>query len=174
MRPTGKRGFSKCLNPAAWVRAIHQQNSVIVTTWFQSMWIPISIRTSSAMADVKGLVDSEATDCFMSPTIVRRMGLGKRPLEKPRRIWNIDNTKNKDGSITHYVDLQVQTWGIHRDMRFLITNIGNEDIVLGYPWLATYKPKFSWKYATIDETILPIVLRSVNPQIPWIDHRTYR
>ncbi len=61
------------------------------------------------MADVKGLVDSEATDCFMSPTIVRRMGLGKRPLEKPRRIWNIDNTKNKDGSITHYVDLQVQT-----------------------------------------------------------------
>ncbi len=51
-------------------------------------------------------------------------------------------------------------------MRFLITNIGNEDIVLGYPWLALYKPKFSWKHATIDEAILPIVLRSVNPQIP--------
>ncbi len=48
-------------------------------------------------------------------------------------------------------------------MRFLITNIGNEEIVLGYPWLAAYEPKFNWKYATINETILPVVLRSVNP-----------
>ncbi len=130
------------------------------------MQIPISIRTSSAKADIRGPVDSGATDCFMSPAIIKRMGLGKQPLEKPQKIWNIDNTKNKDGSITHYVDLQVQTRGIHRNMRFLITNIGNEDIVLGYPWLALYEPKFSWKYATIDETALPIVLRSVNPQIP--------
>ncbi len=48
-------------------------------------------------------------------------------------------------------------------MRFLITNIRNEDVVLGYPWLAAYKPKFSWRHATINETILPVVLRSVNP-----------
>ncbi len=130
------------------------------------MRIPISIRTSSAKANIKGLVDLGATDCFVNPAIIKRMGLGKRPLEKPQKIWNIDNTENKDGSITHYVDLQVQTCGVHRNMRFLITNIGNEDVVLGYPWLALYKPKFNWKYATIDETVLPIVLRSVNPQIP--------
>ncbi len=128
------------------------------------MRIPISIRTSSTMADIKGLVDSGATNCFMSPTIVRRMGLGRRLLDKPRKIWNIDNTENKDGLITHYVDRKVQTHGIHRNMRFLITNIGHEDVVLGYPWLAAYEPKFSWKYATIDETTLPVVLRSINPQ----------
>ncbi len=117
------------------------------------------------MADIKGLVDSEATDCFMSPAIVKRMGLGKQLLEKPQKIWNIDNTKNKDGLITHYVTLKVQTHGVHRDMRSLITNIGHEDVVLGYPWLATYEPKFSWKYATIDETTLPMVLRSINPHV---------
>ncbi len=95
------------------------------------------------------------------------MGLGRQLLEKPRKIWNIDNTENKDGLITHFIKLEVQTKGIHRKMRFLITNIRNEDIILGYPWLATYKLKFSWKHATIDETILPVVLRSVNPhQIP--------
>ncbi len=49
-------------------------------------------------------------------------------------------------------------------MRFLITNIGHEDVVLGYPWLAAYEPKFNWKYATINETTLPVVLRSINPQ----------
>ncbi len=74
---------------------------------FQSMHIPISIRTSNAMADIKGLVDSGATNCFMSPTFIRRMGLGTRPLQKPKKIWNIDNTMNKDGLITHYIDLKV-------------------------------------------------------------------
>ncbi len=29
-------------------------------------------------------------------------------------------------------------------MRFLITNIRNEDVVLGYPWLSTFEPQFDW------------------------------
>ncbi len=69
-RSCGKRGFSKCLNPSAWVRAVHKFNSVIVTMRFQSMHIPVSIRTSNAMANIKGLVDSGATNCFISPTFI--------------------------------------------------------------------------------------------------------
>src|SRR6266702_7512195 len=106
---TRTRGFSRRLNPSAWVRAIHQLNSVIVTTRFQSMQIPVSVRTSCAMANLKGLVDLGATDCFMSPAFIKRMKLGTRPLQKPQKIWNIDNTENRDGLITHYVDLNVQT-----------------------------------------------------------------
>src|SRR6266702_7695834 len=90
-RSCRKRGFSTRLNPSAWVRAVHKFNSVIVTTRFRSMHIPISIRTNNAMADIKALVDSGATDCFMSERFIRRMKLGKRPLQRPRKIWNIDN-----------------------------------------------------------------------------------
>ena len=50
-------------------------------------------------------------------------------------------------------------------MHFLITNIGKEDILLGYPWLATYKPKFKWRDATIGKDALPVIIRSVNPCI---------
>ena len=49
------------------------------------------------------------------------------------------------------------------DMRFLVTNIGREDILFGYPWLATFEPKFSWKHAMIDEKAMPIILRLINP-----------
>jgi len=121
---------------------------------------------SSKMADIEGLVDSGATVCFMSPTFIRQMNLGTRPLQKPKKIWNIDNTENKDGLITHYLELNVQTKGVCRDLRFLVTNIGNEDIVLGYPWLATFEPQFNWADVVIHETALPIVIRSVNPRIP--------
>ena len=133
------------------------------------MCIPVSIRTSNAMANIKGLVDSEATNCFMSPTFIKKMWLGKRPLQKPRKIWNIDNTVNKAGLITHYVNLDIQMHNIYRTLWFLVTNIGNEDLVLGYPWLSTFEPQFNWTSAVINEKVLLIVIRSVNPQIPGKD-----
>ena len=48
-------------------------------------------------------------------------------------------------------------------MRFLVTDIGNEDILLGYPWLATFEPKFGWKDTIIKTSTLPIVLSSMYP-----------
>jgi hypothetical protein len=50
-------------------------------------------------------------------------------------------------------------------MRFLITDIGSEDILLGYPWLASFKPRFSWRHAIIDERNLPVIISSINPRI---------
>ena len=90
------------------------------------------------------------------------------PLEKPKRIYNIDNTSNKSGSITHSLELKVTTKGVDRIMRFLVTDIGNEDILLGYPWLATFEPKFGWKDAIIETQALPIIISSTHP----IDSRT--
>jgi hypothetical protein len=156
-------GFSKCLNPTAWVRALCC-NSVYITH-YRSMRIPVSIRTSCFMADKRALVDSGATDNFMHLNFVTKMGLGMKELPNPRKIFNIDNTTNKSGKITHYLDLDVYTKGIHREMRFLITDIGSEDILLGYPWLALFEPKFSWRHAIIDERMLPVVISSVNPRI---------
>jgi hypothetical protein len=129
------------------------------------MRVPVSIHTSYFMADKKALVDSGATDNFMHPTFAKRMGLGLQELPNPKKIFNIDNTTNKSGMITHFIDLNVQTNGISKEMCFLVTNIRHEEILLGYPWLATFKPKFNWRSAVIDERILPIIISSINPRI---------
>ena len=118
------------------------------------------------MADKNALVDSGATDNFIHPNFVARMGIRPKILERPRKIWNADSTENKEGMITHYLDLEVETKGIRKDMRFYITNIGKEDLFLGYPWLAAYEPRFIWKDATIGEEALPVIIRSINPTIP--------
>jgi hypothetical protein len=117
------------------------------------------------MADKRVLVDLGATDNFMHPAFATKMGLGLCELPTPRKIFNIDNTTNKSGKITHYLDLDVYTKGTHKDVHFLITDIGNEDILLGYPWLASFEPKFSWRHAVIDEQVLPVVISSINPRI---------
>ena len=49
-------------------------------------------------------------------------------------------------------------------MTFLITDIGNEDMVLGYPWLATYEPKVSWRDATLGNDVLPVIIQSQPPK----------
>ena len=114
-------------------------------------------------AQQKALVDSGATDNFIHPAFAKRLGLSMTPLEKPKWIYNIDNTSNKSGSITHSLELKVTTKGVDRVMQFLVTDIGNEDILLGYPWLATFKPKFGWKDAIIETQALPIIISSTHP-----------
>jgi hypothetical protein len=67
--------------------------------------------------------------------------------------------------ITHYLDLDICTNGVHKEMQFLVTDIGHEEVLLGYPWLATFEPRFNWKSAVIDERTLPIIISSINPRI---------
>ena len=127
------------------------------------MRVPVSIRTRYFMADKKALMDSGAMDNFIHPAFAKRLGLAMTPLERPKRIYNIDNTSNKSGSITHSLELKVTTKGIEKVMRFLVTDIGDEDILLGYPWLATFEPKFGWKDAIIETRALPIIISSTQP-----------
>ena len=126
---------------------------------YRSMKIPVSFQTAYARADKQILVDSRATNNFIHPQLIRRLALGTQRLERSKKIWNIDGTNNKAGWITDYVDLNVQTGKKQNKMRFLITDLGNEDLILGYPWLATFKPKFSWADGTIDVEHLPVIIR---------------
>ena len=114
------------------------------------------------MTDKRILVDSGATDNFIEPRLITRLGLGTRNLERPRKIWNIDGTNNKAGMLTQYVDLSVRTGKREEVMRFLVTGLGNEDLILGYPWLTTFEPQFNWANGVIDTSYLPIVIQSLD------------
>jgi hypothetical protein len=126
------------------------------------MKVPISFRTLHAMADKNILVDSGATDNFIHPKLLKRLGLGAQALDRPRKIWNIDGTTNRAGQLTSFVDLEVRTGSKEEKMRFLVTDLGNEDLILGYPWLATFEPQFNWRNSVVDTAHLPIIVRSLD------------
>ena len=129
---------------------------------YRSMKIPVSFRTAYARADKQILVDSGATDNFIHPQLIKRLALGTQKLEHARKIWNIDGTNNKAGRIMEYVDLSIQTGQKQNKMRFLVTDLGHEDLILGYPWLATFEPKFGWADGTIDTEYLPVIVKSLS------------
>ena len=122
------------------------------------MRVPVSLCTSYSMADKKALIDLGATNNFINPQFTKRMKLGTRKLPQVCKIWNIDGSLNKGGLLTDYIDLEVQTKNKCKLMCFLVTDLGGEDIILGYPWLAMFEPPITWGTATIDVSSLPIVL----------------
>src|SRR6202012_4994996 len=58
--------------------------------------------------------------------------------------------------------LRGKTQGRTEQMRFLVTDLGTEDLILGSPWLAVFEPKFQWRDASIDVEYLPIIIQSLN------------
>lgn len=116
------------------------------------------------MANIKILVDSGATDNFISPKLLKRLKLGTKPLAHQKKIWNINGMENQSGMLHRYTDLKVCTGQKTEVMRFLITDLGLEDMMLGYPWLAAFEPKIYWKHATIDKAHLSVVICSLDQQ----------
>ena len=64
--------------------------------------------------------------------------------------------------LTQYMDLSVRTGKREETMQFLVTSLGNEDLILGYPWLTTFKPQFNWTNGVIDTSYLPVVIQSLD------------
>ena len=120
------------------------------------MKVPITIKTSYNTAKVPSLVDSGATDNFIHPRTIRQLRLGMSLLDKPKKLFNVNDTQNKARSVTRYVDLSVTTNQRERQMRFLVSDIGRESLILGYLWLAAFEPRFKWKEGTLDLQYLPI------------------
>jgi hypothetical protein len=62
----------------------------------------------------------------------------------------------------HFIDLEVRMGDKEEKVRFLVTDLRNEDLILGYPWLAVFEPQFNWWNSVIDTTHLPIVIHSLD------------
>ena len=106
------------------------------------------------------LLDSGATENFMMLTYAQYLRLPIHELNVSRLLYNVDGTINKAGEIHWYMDLKVQTGMQHTWMCFFLSDIGQHQIILGYPWFSVVQPKINWQHAWIDITHLPIVLRA--------------
>ena len=63
--------------------------------------------------------------------------------------YNADNTKNKGGHITKSIDLFITQGNLKKKMTFLVSNLGSNCLILGYPWLQEFNPNMDWKEAKI-------------------------
>jgi len=81
------------------------------------------------------MVDSRATALFISQRYVKEKRICTFPLHTPMKVYNIDRNLNHTGSITHFARLGLTIEGNTQWVDFLITDIGEEEVILGLPWL---------------------------------------
>ena len=92
-----------------------------------------------------GLIDSRAGGKFIDQDFTKESGFKTLKLEEPLRVLNVDGTENKRGTIKDYVELDLEINRRKSLEQLMVTGLGKEQIILGFPWLTDHNPDINWK-----------------------------
>ena len=107
----------------------------------------------------EAFLDCGANECFTSQRFIEQHQLGVRYMKTPRKIENADGSPNAGRSLHYYTDLTVTTRNQSHPLCFYITDIGPDNLVLGYPWFKATNITPNWKKGTIPNSITIRTLR---------------
>ena len=125
----------------------------------QSMSLQAFIHTLSKRVETPALLDSGATENFINTNYAQYLHLPIKKLITLWKVYNVDGTPNWKGDIVAYTDLKVHIREKKTNMRFFITNLKTQRMILGYPWFATIQPRIDWAKRWLDYDQLPIVIK---------------
>jgi hypothetical protein len=103
-----------------------------------------------AIVDRKALIDCGADGVFMNKTFAEKNRITQIMLENPIKVRNVDGSPNIGGDITHMTKMEITIQGRKHMQHFLITNIAENDIILGITWLREQNPLINWKEGTLN------------------------
>ena len=116
------------------------------------MLLPISIlseKNKERTIETKALLDTGAGGKFIDQNFVLAHGIRTHKLEKPIIVYNVDGTKNKTGTITQYADVKLQVGDRIRTTWLMVTGLGKQKVILGFPWFEEMNPEINWKKGTL-------------------------
>ena len=97
---------------------------------------------------ITALVDSGAEGMFIDETLVQNWN--KVKLKKPVKVRNIDGTENSAGQITHRIFIPYSLYGEQLTDWFYVTNLGDQRMILGMPWLEEHNPIIDWVQKSLE------------------------
>src|SRR6202789_1739041 len=109
-----------------------------------SIRIPITLHTAQKKADTLAFLDSGATENFISQKFIDEHKLGVRLMDCPRKLQNADGSSNTGGGLTHFTEREVLMGDKAHLLPYSVANIGDDDLVLGYPWFAATAAHPDW------------------------------
>ena len=67
----------------------------------------------------------------------------------------MDGTKNSAGNITHLANIIIDYQGRHEKVTAEVTDLGKNQVILGYTWLKKYNPDIDWTNREVKMTCCP-------------------
>jgi hypothetical protein len=117
---------------------------------------PVQLQSKSLHSNIDALLDSGATDNFISLLIVNRFKIKTFQLLRPKIICNVDGSKNSIGPMTDAVNLEVHYHNQIVPLRFYVMNLGSNKMLLGMPFLTAYNPDINWQEGTFSGDVIAL------------------
>ena len=110
-----------------------------------SLSIPLKIRLENKTIETLSLLDSGAGGEFIDQNYAKTSELPLLNLERSIPAINVDGTLNKKGRIKQYVNLDLEIFRQTQIIQLLVTGLGKQKMLLGFPWLQKYNPVIDWQ-----------------------------
>jgi Retroviral aspartyl protease len=95
------------------------------------------------------LLDTGAEGKFINQNFVQNQKIETKELKYPIEVFNVDGTLNKQGTIMKYTRMDLTINGQTRTYNLLVTGLGKQKIILGYPWFKQTNLDINWKECTL-------------------------
>ena len=115
----------------------------------QHFHIPIRLIGKQRQKDLVAMVDSGATTKFLHRRFIERNRVQTRKLARPIPLYNIDGTENRDGTISKVAVLDMAVGDHQEKVVFVVTDIGEEDVIIGLDWLREHNPEVDWERGSL-------------------------
>ena len=100
----------------------------------------VKFHSRTLHSKVSALIDSGATESFISPDLVTHFCIPTYLLPKPRTICNVDGTKNKIGEVKEAAIIDIKYNNKITTHTFYMIDLGDDHMLLGMPFLAATNP----------------------------------
>jgi hypothetical protein len=89
------------------------------------MTLHVFIHLRSKRAETVALLDSGATENFINISYAQKLNLPIQRLTQERRLFNVDRTPNKAGTLKYYTDIVTRTGTKCTHLCYFLTNLGD-------------------------------------------------
>ncbi|GLB43461.1 putative retrotransposable element tf2 155 kda protein type 1-like [Lyophyllum shimeji] len=140
-----------------WEKRLPRRFVLAATPSRNSLSLAVEVETTDTqeILGLKALLDSGASGLFLHIRFVREHGLTTRTLSRPIPVNNVDGTANAAGAITEVVDLVLRYNGHSERVMFAVTDLGEQDMILGYTWLKEHNLEIDWAAGTVSMSRCP-------------------
>jgi hypothetical protein len=116
---------------------------------------------------IKALLDSGANAIYINKAYAQKMKLPLTLLADPIPMYNIDRTQNAARSITHCAEIIIQFQEHRERVTAEVTDLGMNQMILGYMWLSHHNPEIDWTTGTIQMTRCPWTCQTLKGKPPF-------
>ena len=115
----------------------------------RTIHLPIKLATKTQIIETTTLITCGATRNFIDIGLLSKANFPLQRLPKPIHAYNINRMANIKGTIG---------WKAHTDILFscsresvnlMVLSLGQQQIILGMPWLCKWNPKIDWISNTV-------------------------